>query len=176
MDTCHRKNAELETKKCKQHKKRVVLRGDIVKDDSGAYAVFTEQGSATSQMRAAKSNGPDCDGQAADAISAHSGKVEGCSEIVQSSDVKVSRNMDESWAVIGDPVVLLERNVYGHPLAGLLWERQFEKSSARSLDGKKSRIGTVCLFIENKDYFSQYMWMTLKWLERSRVWLPCGRN
>ena len=26
-----------------------------------------------------------------------------------------------------DPVVRLERNLYGHPLAGLLWERQFEK-------------------------------------------------
>ena len=24
-------------------------------------------------------------------------------------------------------VVPLERNLYGHPLAGLLWERQFEK-------------------------------------------------
>ena len=26
-----------------------------------------------------------------------------------------------------DPVVPLERNLYGHPLAGLSWERQFEK-------------------------------------------------
>ena len=26
-----------------------------------------------------------------------------------------------------DPVVPLERNLYGHPLAGQLWERQFEK-------------------------------------------------
>ena len=26
-----------------------------------------------------------------------------------------------------DPAVPLERNLYGHPLAGLLWERQFEK-------------------------------------------------
>ena len=26
-----------------------------------------------------------------------------------------------------DRVVLLERNLNGHPLAGLLWERQFEK-------------------------------------------------
>ena len=26
-----------------------------------------------------------------------------------------------------DPVVPLERNLYGHPLAGLFWERQFEK-------------------------------------------------
>ena len=26
-----------------------------------------------------------------------------------------------------DPVVPLERNLYGHPLSGLLWERQFVK-------------------------------------------------
>ena len=44
MDICHLKNAELETKHQK-YKGRVVLRGDIVKDDSGSYAVFTEQGS-----------------------------------------------------------------------------------------------------------------------------------
>ena len=25
-----------------------------------------------------------------------------------------------------DPVVPLERNLYGHPVEGLLWERQFE--------------------------------------------------
>ena len=47
MDICHLKNAELEPKhqKCKG---RVVLRGDIVKGDSGSYAVFTEQGSSAS--------------------------------------------------------------------------------------------------------------------------------
>ena len=31
-----------------------VLRGDFVKDDSGSYAVFTEQGSCASHMTAAK--------------------------------------------------------------------------------------------------------------------------
>ena len=41
MDICHLKNAELETKHQK-YKGRIVLRGDIVKDDSGSYAVFTE--------------------------------------------------------------------------------------------------------------------------------------
>ena len=45
MDICHLKNAELEAKHQK-YKGRVVLRGDIVKDDSGSYAVFTEQGSS----------------------------------------------------------------------------------------------------------------------------------
>ena len=71
MDICHLNNAELEAKHQK-YKGRVVLRGDIVKDDSGSYAVFTEQGSSASQMTAAKvmdiiSRLPGCDGQAADA-------------------------------------------------------------------------------------------------------------
>ena len=38
----------------KKYKGRVVLRGDMVKDDSGSYAVFSELGSSTSQMTAAK--------------------------------------------------------------------------------------------------------------------------
>ena len=33
----------------------------------------------------------------------------------------------KSWSSIEDPVVPLKRNLYGHPLAGLLWERQIEK-------------------------------------------------
>ena len=53
MDSCHLKNAELETKDQK-YKCRVVLRGDIVRDDSGSYAEFTEQGSSASPMTAAK--------------------------------------------------------------------------------------------------------------------------
>ena len=75
MDICHLKNAELEAKHQK-YKVRVVLRGDIVKDNSGSYAVFIEQGSSTSQMTAAKlmdiiSRLPGCSGQAADAVSVY---------------------------------------------------------------------------------------------------------
>ena len=40
--------------KAPKYKGRVVLRGDIVKDDSGSYAVFTEQESSASQMTASK--------------------------------------------------------------------------------------------------------------------------
>ena len=55
-------------------------RGDIVKDDSGSYAVFTEQGSSAPQMTAAKvldiiSRLPGCAGQAADAVSAYKWKM-----------------------------------------------------------------------------------------------------
>ena len=54
MDICHLKNAaELEAKHQK-YKGRVVLLGDIEKDDSGSYAVFTEQGSSASPMTAAE--------------------------------------------------------------------------------------------------------------------------
>ena len=42
MDLCHLKNSELEPK-FQKYKDRVVLRGDIVKYDSGSYAVFAEQ-------------------------------------------------------------------------------------------------------------------------------------
>ena len=60
----------------KNYKGRVVLRGDIVKNDSGAHAVFTEQGSSASKMTAAKAmyviaRLPRCDGQAAGAVSAN---------------------------------------------------------------------------------------------------------
>ena len=75
MDICPLKNAELEAKHQK-YKGRVVLRGDIVKVDSGSSAVFTEQGSSASQMTAPKimdiiSRLPGCDGQAADAVFAY---------------------------------------------------------------------------------------------------------
>ena len=75
VDLCHLKNSELEPQ-FQRYKGRVVLRGDIVKDDSGSYAVFTEQGSSASKTTAAKvmdikSRLPGCAGQAADAASGH---------------------------------------------------------------------------------------------------------
>ena len=75
MDICHLKHAELEPK-YQKYKGQVVLRGDTVKDDSGSYAVSTEQGPSASQMTAAKvmdviARLPDCDGQTADAVSAY---------------------------------------------------------------------------------------------------------
>ena len=139
MDLCHLKNAELETKHQK-YNGRVVLRGDIVKDDSGSF-LFSEQGSAASQMTAAKimdiiSRLPGCDGQAADAVSAYTQvKMEDAHKLLkipksECPDIWIRLPMHKwpkSWSSMEDPVALLERNLYGHPLAGLLWERQFEK-------------------------------------------------
>ena len=140
MDICHLKNVELEAKNQK-YKGRVVLRGDIVKDDSGSYAVFTEQGSSASQMTAAKvmdtlSRLPGCAGQEADAVSAYTQvKMEEASKLLKipksecpDTWIRLPRHKwPKSWSSLEDPVVPLERNLYGHPLAGLLWGRQFEK-------------------------------------------------
>ena len=65
----------------------------------------------------------------------------------------------KSWSSMEDPVVPLERNLYGHPLAGLLWERQFEKILL-NMAGRKFQIGNVSLYIVKKDYSYLCMWMT----------------
>ena len=101
MDICHLKNAELEAKHQK-YKGRVVFRGDIVKDDSGSYAVFIEQGSSASQMTASKimdiiSRLPGCDGHAAGAVSAYTQvKMEDVHKFLKNSKIGVSRHLDSS--------------------------------------------------------------------------------
>ena len=133
MDICHLKNAELEAKHQK-YKGRVVLRGDTAKDDSGSYAVFTEQGSSASHMTAAIvmdiiSRLPGCAGQAADAVSAYT-QVKMEDDAPKLLNIPKSECPDiwirlprhkwpTSWSSMEDPVVPLERNLCGHPLAGL---------------------------------------------------------
>ena len=86
----------------KKYKGRVVFRGDIVKDDSGSYAVFIEQGSSASQMTAAKimdiiSRLPGCDGQAADAVSAYTQvKMEGAHKLFKIFKIGMPRHLDPS--------------------------------------------------------------------------------
>ena len=139
----------------KKDKGRVVLRGDIVKDDSGSDALFTEQGSSASQMTAAKimdiiSRLPGCDGQAADAVSAYTQvKMEDAPKLLKIPKsecpdiwIRLPRNKwPKSWSSMEDPVVPLDRNLYGHALAGLLWVRQLETTQQ-----KKSRFGRTNIF------------------------------
>ena len=155
------KNAALEAKHQK-YKGRVVLRGDILKDDSGSYAVFTEQGSSASQMTAAKimdiiSRLLACDGQAADAVSAYTQvKMEDAHKLLKIPKsecpdiwIRLPRHKwPKPWSGMEDPVVPLERNLYGHPLAGLLWERQFEKILLKH--GWEKIPNWECLFVHRE--------------------------
>ena len=98
--------------------------------------MLTEQGSSASQMTAAKivdviAKLLDCEGQAADAVSAHTQvKMEDAQNYwkIPKSErpdnwIRLPRHKwPKSWSNIEDPVVPLQRNLYGHPLAGVLWE------------------------------------------------------
>ena len=99
VDLCHLKNSGLELQ-YQKYKGRVVLRGDIVIDDSCSHAVITEQGSSASQMTAAKVMDifprlPGCSGQAADAVSAYiQVKMEDAPTLVRIPKVRMSRYLD----------------------------------------------------------------------------------
>ena len=154
MDLCHLKNSELEPQ-FQKYKGRIALRGDIVKDDSGSYAAFTEHGSSASQMTAAKvmdiiSRLPGCARQAADAVSAYTQlKMEDAPTSLkipksECPDIWIrlpKHRWPKSWSSMEDPVLPLERNLYGLPLARLLWERQFEKVIFKIRMGKSSKLG-----------------------------------
>ena len=126
--------------------------------------IFTEQGSSASHMTTAKvldvvSRLPGCAGQGADAVSALHLQVKmeeapECLKIPKSEcpDIWIRpprHKWPKSWSSMEDLVVPLERNLYGHPLAGLLWERQFEKVLLEH-GWEKVRIGSsLCGFDYN---------------------------
>ena len=100
---------------------------------------------------------PGCDGQAADAVSAYTQvKMEDAHKLlnIPKSEcpdiwIRIPRHKwPKSWSSMEDPVVPLERNLYGHPLAGLLWERQFEK--VRLKHGWEKIPNWECLFVHRE--------------------------
>ena len=99
---------------------------------------------------------------------------------VQSHNVQIFGHVfhdkwPKSWAIIEDPVVLLERNLYGHPLAGLLWERQFEEVLLELGWEKTPELGmSVC---SSKTRISSRKNVDDdKMSGKNIAWLPCGRT
>ena len=54
----------------------------------------------------------------------------------------------QNHGTIEDPVVPLERNLYGHPFAGLLLERQFEEALLEL--GWEKTPNWECMFVHRK--------------------------
>ena len=162
--------AGAEVPKCKG---RVVLQGEVVKDDSGSYAVFTEQRSSASQMTAAKvvdviARLFGCAGQPCDAVSAYTQ----CRREDAPTLLKLSKSeRPDIWIrfprhkwpkklqSIQDLVVPLEGHRYGRSLAGLHWEAQFEKVLL-GIGWEKRQPGNVCLCIGSKVNSCQCTWTT----------------
>ena len=140
MDISHLVNAELEAKHQK-YKGRVVLRGDIVKDDSGSYASIHFTGIISISKDSSKNRGYHIQTARVRRTSS------GCSICLYPGKWRMlqnywrfpNRNVQTFGFVYHDtnglnhgPVwktqsFLLSEIYMVHPLAGLLWERQFEK-------------------------------------------------
>ena len=74
-----------------------------------------------------------------------------------------------------DPVVPLERNLYGHLLAGLLWERQFEKILLKH--GWEKIPNWQCLFVHReKGLFLSVYVDDKEMFERSRELVQHGKE
>ena len=73
-----------------------------------------------------------------------------------------------------DPVVPLDRSLYGHLLAGLLWERQCE--TVQLEHGWEKVPNWECLLVNRrKGLFLSVLWMTSNWLERNKTLIRCGK-
>ena len=142
-------------------------------DDSGSYAVYTEQGSSASQMTAAKVMDILQDRQDAQDTQLtqypltprskwkmHRRYLKIPKSECPDSWIRLpTHKWPKSWSSIEDPVVLFERNLYSHHLARLLWERQFEKVLLEHVWGEVPNWG--CSFINREKRLSCLcMWMT----------------
>ena len=135
MDICHLKNSELEPQ-YQKYKGRVVLRGDIVKDDSGSCAVLTEQGSSASQMTAAKvmdiiSRLSGCSGQAAGGVSAQ-------------TQVKMQ-----------DASTLLKNPKSECPFSGYVYRRTNGQNHGPVRKTQSFLLSRICTVILWQDYYGQ---------------------
>ena len=127
---------------------------------------------------------PGCARQAADAVSAYTpGKNGGCTQLTENSQSECpdiwmrppKHNWPKSWSSMEDLVVPLDRNLYGHPLTGLLRERQFGKILLKYGWEKGFPIGNAYSYTVKKDYSYLCMWMTYNWLERNTILIRCGK-
>ena len=93
---------------------------------------------------------PNCDGQATDAVSAYTLVIlEDALRLLISPTsecpdlwTRLPRHMAQIMEKFEIPWYFLNENLYGHPLAALLWERQFEEGfglRGESPSGKKGR-------------------------------------
>ena len=160
-----------------------------MKDDSGSFAVFSEQGSSASQMTAAKvmdiiSRLPGCAGQAADAVSAYTQvKMEDAPKLLKIPKsecpdiwIRLPRHKwPKSWSSMEDPVVPLERSLYGRPLAGLLWERQFDKFPSQHGWEKVTNRECSLVHSEKRVILICVCGMTSNWPERNKTLIRCGK-
>ena len=99
MELCHKKHSE-QSEEMHRYNGRVVFRGDNVKDESGFYAVFSEQGTSASHLAAAKfldaiSRLPGNAGEDSDATGAYTQVT--LSDMTKNGVVSYGKEHVETW-------------------------------------------------------------------------------
>ena len=154
MDLCHLKNAKL-AKHLQKYKRRVVLQGRKRQRRRKIQSCIHRARSSASQMAAAKildtiSKLLDTAGETSDAISACTQvKMTEAPRLLRMPSKECPEHVDhnfpqqrpEGWDEIDGAVVLFDMNLYGHPLACLLWERNLKKCHLKRWWGKRTNIG-----------------------------------
>ena len=159
MHTCHLKNAELEPKleKTQQQsptpwwhcKRRLVCVPNDCRKNNGCYCKITRLWRTSSWC----------------SICLHSWKIGGPSQIAQNFQSKNvfhdiigqihGQTLKMPWVLLNDiEMVICYPDCYG---------KDNSRKFYLNLDGKKYQIVNVCVVIENKGYFCQFLWLTSKW-------------
>lgn len=151
-------------KKTIYYKGRVVFRGDQVRDATGFYAVFIDQSASASHMAAVKfMEFIGClfgtTEEAPDAIKAYIQVLLKDVKRYFGEDVHAEtwisllrERRPKSWDTIQDPLCPLLRNFYGHPLAGLIWEKHCQNAILEA--GFQKIPGWNCLFVHRAQKLS----------------------
>ena len=116
-----------------KYKGRVCFRGDIVKDENGARAVFEELSASPTAIAAANANIaygllPGHKTSTADAVRAY---IQSLLVGKHKTWVAIPRELwPDEWHKRGfsRPMCVLHKALYGHPDAGGLWERHLNKA------------------------------------------------
>ena len=174
-------NSELETQHHKS-KSRIVLRGYIVENDSGSYAVFTKQFSSAFQLTAVKvmdrkSKLPRCSEKTADAVSAYTQvKMEDATSLLkmQSQNVQIlayvyrSTNGQNHCPVWKTPSFFSKTSVqscFGRTILGkAIWE-----ISVGTLLGKKLPSALVYLPPKQEDFSYLCIGTISNWQARQKT-------
>ena len=138
----------------------------LVKDETGYKVVFTEQSTSASYMAGTKfldviARFQNCSGEDADATSAFTQiTFEEAKEILGKDHVPETyislpkSRWPEDWkrrvesGDLVDPVCPLRTNLYGHPLAGLLWDKCSQKKILQC--GFEKVLGWESLYVHKK--------------------------
>ena len=185
MDICHLKNSELEPKFQKYKRSSRTLRWhcerwfrivcciywtrtiSITDDGCTGHGYYIK----TTRMRMTYSRR---------SIRLHPAQNGRCTDIKKKFRSRNVRILDKhkwpkSWSTVEDPVVPLERNLYGHPLAGLFYGKGNLRKSYSNTVERRFPIGNADSYTAKKGYYYLCMWMTSNWLERNTILIRCGK-